>query len=381
MIGQNPDDWRKYFPIVNELAFFNHAGVGPLSGPAAQALRDYAKHAETRSYVEADWYRRVNDLKRSAAKLINADGPHEIAVVQNTSAGIATIAKGFNWRRGDNVVITDVEFPANRYPWEDLKRFDVQVIEVRQNADGRIDADEVADAVTDRTRVVAISHVQYASGHRIDLKPISKMVHMAGGYLFVDAIQSLGAMPVDVEAMGIDFLAADGHKWMLSPEGCGILYVNEDLIELLHPNVVGWLNVVDAMNWGDYKFEFEKDCRRFEPGSYNIPGVLALGASLEMLLDIGIDTIWQRIEALTTRLCEGLEQKGYRVASPRGADERSGIVIFDPPEDRDELDPARIVADLEEKGIIIVLREGRLRASPHFYNTEEQIDRLLEALP
>jgi len=379
------------FPILGKLNFFNHAGVAPISGSAAAAMRRYIEQAESAAYVGSGWYRRAKDVKEATARLLNARGAHEIAFVGNTSMGLAMVARGYPWREGDNVVITNVEYPANRYPWEDLKRLGVQVIEVEQDADGRIDAEEVAEAINDRTRIVAISHVQYASGYRIDLRPISDMVHRARGYLCVDAIQSVGAMPVDVQAMGIDFLAADGHKWLLAPEGCGLFYCREDLIEMMHPAIVGWMNMVDASDYGNYKFEFEMDARRFEPGSYNIPGILGLGASIDMFLDIGMDVVWGKIEALTARLVEGLEGKGYRIFSPRGEGERSGIVIFDPPppppppvpapEGREVPDAKRIVGSLEQQGIVIVVREGRLRASPHFYNTVEQIDGLVAALP
>ena len=368
------------FPILDEMVFLNHAGVAPISGVAAAAIREYADQAASRAYVGGGWYRRADDVKQAAARLINARGPQEIAFVPNTSAGLALVARGLDWVRGDNVVISSVEYPANRYPWEDLKRFGVELIEVDPLPDGRIDVEDITDAITDHTRVVSISHVQYASGYCIDLKPISDMVHQvpgSRGLLCVDAIQSVGAMPVDVQAMGIDFLSADGHKWLLSPEGCGIFYCHEDLIENLHPAVVGWMNMVNASDYGNYRYEFQPDGRRFEPGSYNIPGILALGASIDMLLEIGIDQVWSRIEALTTKLCDGLERKGYRVVSPRGEGERSGIVVFDAPPGQAQ----RIVTELEKQNIIIVVREGRLRASPHFYNTPEQIDELLEALP
>lgn len=370
------------FPIQDDWAFFNHAGVAPISPQAAAAMRTYAEQASTRAYVGSGWYRRAMEVKKAAADLIGARGPHEIAFMPNTSAGLATIARGLPWQEGDNVVITDVEYPANRYPWEDLKRFGVELRPVRQHPDGRIEADDVNDAINDRTRVVSISHVQYASGHRIALREISDVVHQVPGdrgLLCVDGIQSVGALPVDVQAMGIDFLSADGHKWMLGPEGCGILYCREDLIETVHPPVVGWMNMVDAHDYGNYRYEFYPDARRFEPGSYNIPGILALGASIDLLLSVGIETVWSRIDALTSQLCDGLSRKGYNVYSPRtDPDERSGIVIWDPPE---VPNAKRIVGDLEKQGIIIVVREGRLRASPHFYNTADQIDRLIEALP
>ena len=313
------------FPILRKLDFFNHAGVAPISGPAALALREYVEQASERAYVASGWYRRVGEVRKLAARLINAATPREIAFVPNTSTGLSLVAKGLPLHAGDRVVITNVEYPANRYPWEDLRRRGVELVEVAQGPDGRVDVDEVCDAVNDRTRIVSISHVQYASGFRVDLRPISDMVHRAGGYLCVDAIQSCGVLPVDVQAMGIDFLSADGHKWMLGPEGAGIFYCRADLCPLLHPNVVGWMNMVDAGNYGDYRFEFQPDARRFEPGSWNVPGLLALGASLELLLSVGIDEVWRRVEALTGQLEAGLRQNGYRIYSPaeaRGRAER-----------------------------------------------------------
>jgi selenocysteine lyase/cysteine desulfurase len=242
---------------------------------------------------------------------------------------------------------------------------------------------DVCDAITDRTRVVSISHVQFASGFRIDLKPISDMVHRAGGHLCVDAIQSVGLLPVDVEAMGIDFLSADGHKWLLGPEGAGIFYCREELCPLLRPSVVGWMNMIDAENYGDYKFEFQPDARRFEPGSWNIPGIVGLGASIDMLLEVGIENVWARVDALTGRLCAGLAEKGYHLFSPRvDPHEHSGIVIFDAPERIGGPDShSKIVHELGQQKIVIASREGRLRVSPHFYNSPEQMDRLIEALP
>ncbi len=378
-----PLDLPAEFPILGELAFFNHAGVAPISRRAGDALRSYAEQAQRFAYFQRNWHRRVREVKRLAARLISAKDESEIAFVPNTSTGISTIAKGIAWKPGDNVIITNVEYPANRYPWEDLARFGVKLIETPQLPDGRIDPEDLADAITDHTRIVAVSHVQYASGCRTDLKPISEMVHQVGGYLCVDAIQSVGALPVDVQAMGVDFLIADGHKWMLGPEGCGFMYVRDDLVELLHPNIVGWMNMVDAGNYGNYRFQFLKDARRFEPGSYNLPGIFALGASLELIMETGIETIWSRIEALTDRLCAGLKAKGYRVFSPRNSGEKSGIIAFDPPRDTERSTPplTTIIGDLERQGIVIVIREGRLRASPHFYNSEAQIDQLIDALP
>ena len=380
MAEQNPtSDFSHHFPILQTLDFLNHAAVAPISAPAAEAMRAYVDQALTRSYVKARWYARAHEVRVAAARLIGARGPQEIAFIPNTTTGLAQVANGLGLGQGDQVVITSVEYPANRSPWEHLARTrQVQLVQVPQHADGRIDVDQVCDAITDRTRVVSVSHVQYASGYRMELKPISDMVHQVGGYLCVDAIQSVGVCPVDVQAMGIDFLAADGHKWMLGPEGCGLFYCHEDLCPLLEPNVVGWMNMADAMSFGPYRYDLLSDARRFEPGTWNVPGMLALGASLDLLNAVGIDTIWSRVEALTAHLEAGLERKGYRLFSPRRyAHERSGIVTFE----KEGVDPKPLARQLERGGIILAMRDGRLRASPHFYNTLAQMDRLVDALP
>jgi selenocysteine lyase/cysteine desulfurase len=379
-------DWAAEFPVLRELVFLNHAGVAPITARAAGAVRAYAEQAATRAYVGAGWYRRVHEVKGLAARLLHAPGGAEsIALVANTSTGLSMVAKGLSWRVGDNVVVSSVEYPANRYPWEDLKRFGVEVRAVPPGTDGRIKSEDVVAAITRRTRVVSLSHVQFSSGFRMAPRPISDAVHAAGGYLCVDAIQSAGVIPIDVEAMGIDFLSADGHKWLLAPEGCGLFYCRPGLIESLHPNVVGWMNMVHANDYDRYDFTFACDARRFEPGSYPVPAALALGASLELLLGIGIEQVWARVRHLTDHLCAGLAERGYRVFSPRaaGAEESSGIVVFEPPDAAVRATPAvaQIVADLEKQGIVIVVRGGRLRASPHFYNTTAQIDRLVGALP
>ncbi|MEM6552417.1 MAG: aminotransferase class V-fold PLP-dependent enzyme [Planctomycetota bacterium] len=369
------------FPVLRHRTFLNHAAVAPISGPAADVLARYAEHASRHAYLDWDWYGALQAVRESCARMIGAEGTEGIAFVPNTSTGLGMVAGGLDWRPGDHVVLTDVEYPANRYCWHDLKRRGVTVTEVPEGADRRIDVDEVVEAITDRTRVVAISHAQYSTGYRIDLKPIAETVHLAGGYLCVDAIQTVGAMPVDVVADGIDFLSADGHKWMLGPEGAGFFYCRPDLCEMLHPPVTGWIGMEDALAYHRFRFEFRKDARRFEPGTWNIPGLLALGASLEMLLGEGLDTVWARIEALTAQLRSGLRERGYRVVSPNRARERSGITSFLPP----RVEPfgpglSGVVKGLRERGIEIAQRAGLLRVSPHFYNTAEQVDGLLEEL-
>ncbi|MFI4860373.1 MAG: aminotransferase class V-fold PLP-dependent enzyme [Phycisphaerales bacterium JB063] len=371
-------DLAAEFPVLGGTDFFNHAAVAPMSARAARAMRDAAEECSRQAYLSPGWYGDVVRVKQVAAGLINARGPHEIAFIPNTTTGLAMLAGGLDWRSGDRVVITDVEYPANRYPWTDLKRHGVEVVEAKQQHDLRIDVQSVLDLIDSRTRVVSLSHVQYASGFRIDLKPIADAVHAVGGLLCVDAIQSVGVLPVDVQGQGVDFLSADGHKWMLGPEGAGFLYCHEDLAAKVHPPIAGWLGRVNPMDFGNYDEQYLPDARRFEPGCWNISGLKALGASLSLLTEVGIDTVWQRVDTLNQHLRAGLADKGYRVVSPDGPDERSGIVSFVPPVG---VDPAAAEQQLQSKRIIVAMRGGRLRASPHFYNGIEQVDRLLDALP
>ncbi len=370
------------FPILSKYDFFNHAGVSPLPRAAADALREYAKQAESAAYLGAGWYRQIEQLRELCAQLINGHRD-EIAFVKNTSEGIATVARGLQWTAGDRVVLTNVEYPANVYPWYDLRqRLGVELVMVPEEAraDGtrHVPLERILQETQHpRTRLVALSHVEYASGQRNDLAAIGSVCHKLGKLFCVDAIQSLGALPVDVRAMNIDFLAADGHKWLLGPEGAGLFYVRRELIAQLQPLSIGWMNVINAEDYGNYDFTLKPDAGRYECGTHNVPGLLGLKASVEMLMGAGIDKVGARIKSLTDRLVAGLRSKGYAIVSPRDGDAWSGSVSFTSPTQ----DQARLVRSLrKDHNIEIAVREGRLRVSTHFYNTEAQTDRLLQAL-
>ncbi|HTV47274.1 MAG TPA: aminotransferase class V-fold PLP-dependent enzyme [Phycisphaerae bacterium] len=368
-------DIASEFPIVRKWTFLNHAAVAPISASAARAIEQFAREARDDAYLTGQWYRRADAVRQLAAQLINAE-PEEIAFVKNTSEGLAFVANGLQWKRGQRIISTAVEYPSNVYPWMDLaQRFGVEHVMLPEQ-NGRIDTQAVLNAINDSTRMVALSHVEFGSGFRFDLSTIGVECRRRGVLLCVDAIQSCGVMPVDVKAMNIDFLSADGHKWLLGPEGAGIFYCRKDLIAGVRPEV-GWMNVINSKNYGDYNFTLRPDAKRFECGSYNIPGILGLGASLEVILKIGIDAISRRVLALTDRLIAGLTQKGYKIVSSRRPGETSGIVSFTAMHQ----EYSKIVSALDAQKIIIAQRVGRLRVSPHFYNTLEDIDRLLAALP
>jgi cysteine desulfurase / selenocysteine lyase len=375
----NPDA----FPVLRKWNFFNHAGVSPLPRAATDAMRKWAQQAEEGAYLGTSWYADIEKLRANCAKLIHAHRD-EIAFVKNTSEGLSIVARGIDWQYGDVIVTSSVEYPANVYPWMEIARTSgakLMMAKEHDDSHGRrsVPIDKILEAASDpKCKMIALSHVEFASGQRHDLTRIGAFCRERDILFCVDAIQTLGVLPVDVQAMNIDYLSADGHKWMLGPEGAGFFYCRRDRIERTRPLMVGWMNVIDAMNYGDYNYRLKSDAGRFECGTYNVPGLLGFHASLDLLLSVGIDTISQRIKLLTDHLIERLIDKGYQIISPREADAWSGIVSFTSP--KHELKP--IVEMLrKQKQTEIAFREGRLRASPHFYNTEEQMDRLVEALP
>lgn len=370
------DEVRPKFPITQRYNFQDHAGVAPLSGPAAEALIGYAREFSETAYLAGTYYRAVDKVRQAAARLLHAEAD-EVTFVKNTSEGLNYVANGIQWATGDNVVSTALEFVANVYPWMNLEQRGVHHRIVRDE-DGRIPFDRLAAAIDRRTRVVAISAVQWSSGFRVDLTRLGELCKEKGVLLCVDAIQAMGVHPFDVKAMNIDFLAADGHKWLCAPDGCGLFYCRRELVGHLRPTEPGYLCMKGDFDTATPKFDLRDDARRFDSGAYNIAGVNALGASISLLLEVGIDEIQKRVKLLTDRLVEGLKHKAWRLFSPRTASEWSGIISFA----SDKHDLAQLQRHLRDEFRIVVARRlGRLRASPHFYNTEEEIDQLIDALP
>lgn len=370
------DGCRGLFPITKEYNFQDHAAVAPLSRPAADAMHAYVENYVATAGLTGQWSKHVENIRRVAARFLNA-GPEEIAFLKNTSEGLCFVANGLNWNTGDNVVTTGVEFPANIYPWLNLRARGVSVRMVPEE-DGRVPLERVMELVDGRTRLVTISAVQYASGYRSDLVALGNFCKEKGVFFCVDAIQALGVLPIDVQQMRIDFLSADGHKWLLAPEGCGIFFCRSELLTHLRPSTVGWMCMKNAEDYGHYQFEFRDDARRFDSGAYNLAGLCGLGASLELLESVGVEKISEKVLRLTDQLADGVRQKGYRVISSRRPGEKSGIVSFF----TDTHEPLAIQQHLRaEHRVVIAVRDRRLRASPHFYNTPEEIEQLIDLLP
>ena len=369
-------EYRSEFPVTRQYAFLNHAAVAPLSRRAhdrvVEWVTDYTEHGNIR---EAEWYRRIEDVRCQAAQLIAAD-PAEIAFLKNTSEGLSLVAEGLSLKHGDSVVIVAGEFPANIYPWLNLQSRGVDVRQVQPVERGRIRIEDLDAAIDSSTRLLSISHVQFATGFRSDLAAIGQLCRDRGVLFCVDAIQGLGVLPIDVSAMQIDFLSADGHKWLLAPEGAAIFYCRRDNLDRLRPTSIGWKSVVNYGAFSTIDFRMPDTAARFECGSMNVPGIMGLGGSLELLAEVGIERINERVKAVTDELVAQLAAAGAAVYSLRGEGEWSGIVSFEWPQG----DPKWIKQHCLSRDVVISFRDGRLRASPHFYNDEQDVAALLEAL-
>jgi len=363
---------RKDFPIVQREIFLNHAATSPLPRPVAEAMKEYI---DKRMRGEAE----PIDLEEGRllfASLIGA-GSREIAIIPNTSTGLNMVANMLKYHAEANIVTTDLEFPTVTYPWlrKGLK-VDVRYVE---SLDGWIPIEGFEEAIDDDTVVVAISHVEYTSGFRNDLEAIAEIAHEHGALIMVDAIQSVGALRVDVKRSDIDFLAASTYKWILGPTGIGFMYIREELINRFEPPFVGYAGVKPEVFetidlWNNRELILRDDAGRFEvsdPGMVNYVGAVA---ALKLLLKVGIDRIERRILRLTGTLIDELEDLGFWLQTPRDDKSRSGIVNF-----RTE-DPGGVVSMLRSKGIRVSARAFGVRVSPHFYNTEDEIYTLIQAL-
>jgi cysteine desulfurase/selenocysteine lyase len=374
----HPMDWnalREEMPVTRHWAFFDHAAVAPLTARAHKAFAEYATHMADNGDVRIHlWTKRVEEVRSLAARLLGAD-PLDVAFVKNTSEGVGIVAEGFPWQPGDNMITAAEEYPANLYPWMNLRDRGVEVRLVPSSA-GRIDTDDIRKAIDQRTRLISLSFVEYASGFRNDLDAVGSLCRERGLYFFVDAIQGLGVLPLDVRKTPIDFLAADGHKWLLGPEGAGIFWIRRELVEKLHPVGVGWNSVENSTDFANIHFRLKPHAGRWESGSLNVAGITALGASLELLLQLGIPAIADRVLELTDYLCDRAKRSGIEVYSSRRPEDRSGIVSLIVP----GADPRAVVKRCRDEKFVINQRAGRVRVSPHFYNSLAEIDGLIAVL-
>lgn len=375
LISEQQPVWLQYrdqFPVTERYVYLNHSAVGPLSRRAADAMKGLADDVLLNgSYHYEQWLDVYEGVRVAAARLIGAHSS-EIALVKNTSEGVATIALGIDWKPGDRIVGFREEFPANLLPWKRLERKGVQVDWLSIT-----DPLERISEATKGARLLAVSYVNYLSGHRVDLTGIGQICRDRGCFFFVDAIQGMGAFPIDVELSRIDALSADGHKWMCGPEGCGVLFVRKSRQDEIDPVEFGWTNVANHNSYGGEITALRSDAGRYEPGTLNTIGCFGLRAAIELLLEVGIERITPQVQGLADRIAAGVHRKGYEVLGQRTAANAAGIVSFRNP----EIDSRMIVRTLKDAGIQATARQGWVRTSPHFYINEEDIDRMLAEMP
>lgn len=367
--------WKQYrheFPVTENLIYLNHAAVTPLSRRSAKAMQALAVDALQFGSLNYDrWLDTYEGLRISAARLMGANRS-EIALIKNTSEGISMIARGLDWHPGDRIVAFHEEFPANYYPWLRLEanRCTVDWLSVT-------DPLEAIEGACRGARLLSISFVQYLSGLRTDLNAIGAICKRHDCFFFVDAIQGLGASPLDVEAAHIDALAADGHKWLLGPEGCGILYVRKSRQNMVFPEEFGWTNVAGYNDYASRDMALRQDAGRYECGTLNTIGCYGLRASIELLLEASVERIAPTVQALADQLAAGAVGKGYQLLGDRTPENGAGIIAVQKP----GMDSRKVVYELKQQGIIAAPRQGWVRFSPHFYISPEDIERVIEALP
>lgn len=371
-------DWtvfRAEFPVTENWAFLDHAAVAPLPAPAVAAMAAYADSL-ARNGIAAikTWVDRLAEVRKLAAELIHAPSSDDVCYVPNTTWGIGIVAEGYPWRPGDNVVLASEEYPSNQYPWLNLKERGVDVRNVSSRGN-RVNPDDVRAAMDSRTRVLSTSFVQYGSGFRADLDDLGSLCRERGVFFLVDAIQGLGVFPLDVQRSPIDALSADSHKWLLGPEGAGFAYVRREWIDRLHPVGVGAHSVANPFDYASIDFHLKPHAGRYEGGALNVGGLTAMGASLKLLFDAGIEAVERRVVELTDYLCDRAAAAGLEVFSSRQAEEKSGIVSLSTP----GREPKEILKRCRAAGVVVNVRAGRVRVSPHAYNTRDEIDRFLDA--
>ncbi|MDO4557965.1 MAG: aminotransferase class V-fold PLP-dependent enzyme [Planctomycetia bacterium] len=388
--------FRAEMAVTERWAYLNHASVSPLPRPARDAIRTFAEDAAMDGTIRwPEWNESYELLRILAAAQTGAD-VEEIARVRSTSEGISMVAGGYPWQKGDNVVLFEDEFPSNVYPWLNLESRGVEVRrlpvpELLDYTESAADPEglercgaqieqtireRLLAAMDGKTRIVTLSHVGFRTGYRQNIDRIVELVHARDALLCVDAIQSLGVVPLNLRRTPVDFLVADGHKWLMGPEGIGVMVIRREHLDRIRPTSVGWASVANSRDFDHFDLTWRPDAGRYEHGSPNMLGAAGLYASWKLLAELKVERIHQAILAITDYAVERLRAIGAKVHSLRSGSHRSGIVVFSIP----GRDPDVLQKLCERNGVVLVRRGRGLRISPHAYNTREEIDRMIDVL-
>ncbi len=366
---------RRDFPITETIAYLDNAGVAPTPRPVIDAihmfLQEYSAGGLMRHW---DYFEEiVTGVQTRFGALFGAE-PEELAPIAHTSEGVNTVAHMLDLRRGDNVVVNDLEFPSNFYPWLNLRRRGVEV-RIARNHDGVLGLPEIQSQVDARTRVITVTSVAFLNGCCLDVEAIATFARERGIYTMLDATQALGALRVDLHRVGVDFMACSGMKWLLGPLGTGILYCRKDLLSRFTPTYVSWLSLKERRPELQQNLVLSETARRFMlSGNIDLAAFCGFGAALDYLQRIGPAVIERRVLSLTDRLIAGVQRLGLPIASPLEAERRSAIVAFRVP------DPEAVFQAFGARRIRAAIRMGAVRISPHLYNTDEEIDRVIAVL-
>jgi len=366
---------RSYFPYLNSgIIYFNHVSTGPISIKVKERIEAFLKE---RSEKKIDDYYEFKDVadetKEMIGEMINCSGDR-IAFLDNTTNGIIFLAQGIDWNAGDRIILNDVEFPANVYPFLQLKEKGVEV-DLIKSKNGIVTAEEVIEAIKPQTKLISISFVQFLSGYKVDLEKIGKICKERGIIFSVDAIQGLGAVILDVEKCNIDFLASGTQKWLLGLQGLAFIYARKELQERMKTAPIGWLAVKDAWDLLNFDLTTKETAERFQPGTLNNLGIYAFNSSMKLLKEFGFDEIENQVLNKTKYFINELAKLGYESPLLSLSDQYlSGIVSFK------DKNAEKIFNYLSQKKIICSLREGYIRFAPHFYNTKQEINTVIDEM-
>lgn len=371
----NITDVRNNFPYLkNSIIYFNHASTGPVSNLVANRLSDLLKEkSESKIDDYSSFLKVVDETKKLIADLLNCDADRT-AFVDNTSNGLNILAQSIDWKKGDRILLNDIEFPANVYPFLNLKRSEVEVDFVKSE-NGIVTAEQIINSIKPETKLVSVSFVQFLSGYKIDLEKIGNYCRANKIIFCVDGIQGIGAIKLDVKKCKIDFLSCGTQKWLLGMQGLAFIYIDEDFQKKMIPANVGWLSVINAWELLDYKLELKTSANVFQGGTLNTFGIYAFNSSLNLFKEFGFDKIEMVVLSNTKYFISKLQNIGLDcLLSDCSDEELAGIVSIKPK------NPEAIFEQLEKKKIICSIREGLIRFAPHFYNTTEEIDKVVEEL-
>lgn len=364
----NLPTYRSWFPhLQTGKIWLNHAAISPLSSRVNAAIN---VHLLNRTAGDIDLFPSIggscDHTKQNLATLINT-ALDRIGFVPNTTEGLNILASGIDWKSGDRIMLNDIEFPANVVPFLNLKRLGVEIDFVK-NQNEEILVEDIEAMITPRTKLLSISFVQFLSGFKANVTAIGELCKRHNIIFCVDAIQGLGASPLDVKKAQIDFLSNGGHKWLMGLMGLGFVFITEELQSRIHQRHAGWMSNKNFFgNFFTYRIDFDDTARRYENGIQNYLAIIALGESTSTLLEVGIDHIQSHLHSLTDDIVDFADAEGIEIVTPRMQAQRAGIVTI-------KLEGAeQIFQKLTEKNIIVSLREGMLRIAPHFYNSHEEI--------